>query len=326
MSRLLVPAAERPVGLIAVVRRMLRERRYSPRSIEAYVRWIRRFIAANDGRHPRTLGAEDVARFLSGLALNVAAPTQNQARAAILFLYEQVLRKPLERIEGIAAAKNSQRVPVVLAPLEVRRLLQELEEPAKLAALLMYGAGLRISECLALRVKDIDVARGEIVVRAGKGGKDRRTPLPNSALESLKSHLEQRYYQFNRDCAAGVRIGGLPTSFLRKSPNADREWGWCYVFAAARTFVDDDGVRRRHHLHATVLQRAVAAAVRRAKFTKRASCHTLRHSFATHLLESGTDPRTIQELMGHKDLETTMRYLHVLNRGGLGVRSPADRL
>jgi integron integrase len=243
-----------------------------------------------------------------------------------VFLYEHVLRAPLERVDAIAPARHSRRVPVVLSPLEVKRLLNELDEPVRLAATLMYGAGLRVSECLSLRVKDVDVARREIIVRAWKGEKDRRTPLPESALRALESHLEKRYRQFHRDSAVGVRIAGLPPSFARKSPNADRAWQWSYLFSAARTFVDAEGVRRRHHLHPTMVQREVSAAARRARFSKRVTCHALRHSFATHLLESGADIRTVQELLGHTDVRTTMTYTHVLNRGTLGVRSPADRL
>ena len=319
---------ERRLRLIEVVRSRLRERRYSRRTEEAYVRWIRRFIQHHDRRHPRGLGAEEVRQFLTHLALreHVAAPTQNQALAAILFLYEHVLRAPLGRIDGIAPARTTRRVPVVLSVSEVRRLLEELDEPVRLAATLMYGAGLRLMECLTLRVKDVDLARGEIVVRSGKGDKDRRAPLPESAQPSLREHLREAYRRFQRDCSAGVRTSGLSSAITRKLGDIDRQWPWSYVFAATRTFADEGQVRRRHHLHPTVLQRAIGAAARRAGFAKRVTCHSLRHSFATHLLESGADIRTVQELLGHSDVRTTMIYTHVLNRGVLGVRSPADRL
>ena len=336
MNRITIPEAhlgarddpERGMRLIELVRRRLRERRYSRRTEEAYVRWIRRFILFHDRRHPGGLGTVEVRQFLTHLAVHeqVAASTQNQALAAIVFLYEHVLRTPLDRVDGITPARVTSRVPVVLSESEVRRLLDALKPPVRLAATLMYGAGLRLMECLALRVKDVDVARGEIVVRSGKGNKDRRTPLPRSVRDELRQHLEDRYRRFNRDLAAKVRTTGLTAAVVRKLGDVDRRWPWSYVFAATRTFVDDAGVRRRHHLHPTVIQRAVAEAGRRAGLTKRVTCHALRHSFATHLLEAGTDIRTLQELMGHEDVRTTMRYLHVLNRGALGVRSPADRL
>ena len=312
--------------LLQRMRRVLRERRYSPRTEQVYSWWAQRFFEVYGD--PRRAGAAEVSGFLSTLATRdqVSPSTQNQARAALLFLYAHVLEMPLGDIP--APAVRHARVPVVLSVAEVRRLLLELEPGAvRLAAILMYGAGLRLTECLTLRVKDIDFDRLEITVRGGKGDRDRRAPLPVRSVRTLQRYLNDQRVQFERvDRRAGVRTTGLPAALTRKLPNAERTWSWQYVFRATRTFVDADGVRRRHHLHQTVLQRAVAAAAKAAGFTKRVNCHALRHSFATHLLESGSDIRTIQELLGHSDVRTTMRYTHVLNRGALGVRSPIDRL
>jgi integron integrase len=282
----------------------------------------------NDRRHPRELGEEAVRRFLSALAVeqHVAASTQNQALAALAFLYEKVLERPLARVDGIAAARASRRVPVVLSQREIRMLLSGLDDPVRLAVALLYGSGLRLIECVRLRMKDVDLDRFEIVVRSGKGAKDRHTPLAESCVESLRRHLRERRNSFHVDQRNGIRSTGLPNALTSKYPNADLEWPWQYVFAASRTMTDAASVRRRHHLHETVIQRAFHAAVKRSRLAKRASCHTLRDSFATHLLESGADIRTVQELLGHSNLRTTMIYAHVLNRGGLGVRSPADLL
>jgi integron integrase len=322
------PDPERRFRLMEVVRRKLRERRYSRRTEEAYVHWIRRFIVFHDRRHPRELAAEDVRKFLSALAVDeqVAASTQNQALAALLFLYDGVLGKPLERIEGIAPARRPKRLPVVLSQKELRGILRHLRDPARLAALLMYGSGLRLHECLTLRVKDIDIDRREILVRGGKGGKDRRTPLAESSVGALERTLASEFIRFERDKRSRVRWTGFTTALLRKYPNADAEWSWRYVFPAARMRRDADGVLRRHHFDESAIQRSFKSAVAAAGIAKRATCHTLRHSFATHLLESGADIRTVQELLGHTDLRTTMIYTHVLNKGGLGVKSPADSL
>lgn len=310
------------------VRHRLRELRYSPRTEQAYVYWIRRYIVFNGRRHPRDLAEADVRRFLSALAVEdrVSASTQNQALSAITFLYDRVLERPLTRIDGIAPARRSRRMPVVLSQREIKALLGELADPVRLCATLMYGSGLRVMECVSLRVKDVDLDRREITVRAGKGGKDRRVPLAELSVKALIEHLEARYATHRRDQRSGVRTTNLPGALSQKYPNAEREWPWQYVFAASRCLTDANGQRRRHHLHETVVQRAIRDAVARAGVTKRATCHSLRHSFATHLLESGTDVRTLQELLGHTDLRTTMIYTHVLNRGGLGIRSPADRL
>ena len=319
---------ERRLRLMEIVRRRLRERRYSVRTETAYVFWIRRFIVENGRRHPADLGESDVARFLSSLALKdqVAASTQNQALAALQFLYGHVLGRPLARVEGIVPAHRPRRLPVVLSQREVRAILRELEDPYRLCVELMYGSGLRLTECVRLRVKDVDLDRRELVVREGKGGKDRRVPLAMTSVRPLAERIDREQRRFHGDARAGVGTTGLSESLLRKFPGADRDWRWQYVFAASRTFRSPDGRRWRHHLHETVLQRALRVAVSAAGISKRATCHSLRHSFATHLLESGADIRTVQELLGHADLRTTMIYTHVLNRGGLGVRSPADAL
>jgi integron integrase len=311
-----------------IVRRRLRERRYSARTEMAYVFWIRRYIIENGKRHPSALGEADVARFLSTLALRdqVAASTQNQALAALLFLYAHVVRRPLARVEGVMPAHRPRRLPVVLSQGEVRRILRELEDPYRLCVELMYGSGLRVTECVRLRVKDVDLDRRELVVREGKGDKDRRVPLALTCVQPLAERIERERRRFDADARTGVGTTGLSEALLRKFRGADRDWRWQYVFAATRTFRNPDGRRWRHHLHETVLQRALRAAVSAAGIAKRATCHSLRHSFATHLLESGSDIRTVQELLGHSDVRTTMIYTHVLNRGGLGVRSPVDTL
>lgn len=322
------PNPERQFRFMEIVRRKLRERRYSRRTEEAYVHWIRRYIMYNDRRHPRDLGEAEVQRFLSSLAVEdcVAASTQNQALAALTFLYDRVLERPLTRIEGIAPARRSRHVPVVLSPAEVRAVLGNLDEPARLCAALMYGSGLRLRECLTLRVKDVDLERREIVVRDGKGGKDRRTPLADRCVAPLQRVLDEGRARAQKDRRLDVRTTELAPSLSRKYPNVETEYRWGYIFAATRVFTDSSGVRRRHHFHESAVQRAFKNAVLAAGITKRATCHSLRHSFATHLLESGSDIRTVQELLGHTDVRTTMIYTHVLNRGGLGVRSPADRL
>ena len=276
-----------------------------------------------------TMGAEEIRDFVTHLAVDrgVAAATQNQALAAVLFLFNQVLRKQVGYVDEIVRAKVPRKLPVVLTPEEVRQIVGRLEGIQRLCALLMYGSGLRVIETVSLRVKDIDFGRNEITVRAGKGGKDRRVPLPCAVEPGLRAQFARVERQFGLDLRAGLRGAALPTALVVKYPNADRELGWQYVFPAKRIYVEaKSGIRRRHHYHETALQRAFTTAVREARILKRATCHSLRHSFATHLLETGTDIRTIQELLGHTDLRTTMIYTHVLNRGALGVRSPADRL
>lgn len=314
--------------LMEIVRRRLREQRYSRRTEEAYLHWIRRYIRFNDRQHPADLGEPEVERFLSDLASvqGVAASTQNQALAALTFLYDRVLERPLTRLEGMTPARRSRYVPVVLSEAEIRDLLREMSGVPKLCATLMYGSGLRLLECLRLRTKDIDFDRREIVVRSGKGGKDRRTPLAETSTAELRRHLEARRKAFTHDVRSRIGTTEITAALARKYPRIDQDWRWQYVFGARRTFLDPSGQRRRHHLHETVVQRAFRKATAAAGLTKRATCHSLRHSFATHLLEGGADIRTVQELLGHTDVRTTQIYTHVLNRGGLGVRSPADKL
>lgn len=310
------------------VRRMLMEDRYRPRTRQAYAEWIRRYILFHGRRHPRDLDGADVSAFLSELATGrrVSASTQNQAYAALHFLYARVLRRPLRPLTGVARARVTRRVPVVLTQREVRDVLARLGNPARLVVALLYGSGLRINECVGLRVKDVDLERREVVVRGGKGDRDRRVPLAVSAVPDVERALRVAHSLWRQDSRAGIRVTGIPDGLRRKIPTADGSWSWYYVFPATRTCSDAEGVVRRHHLHASLVQRVVPDAAREAGIAKRVTCHVFRHSFATHLLESGTDIRTIQELLGHRSLQTTMIYTHVLNRGGLGVRSPADAL
>ena len=273
------------------------------------------------------MGAPEITRFLSWLAVDgkVAASTQNQALSALLFLYREVLELDLPWLDGVVRAKRPQRLPVVLTRDEVRAVLQPLKGVPRLMAYLLYGAGLRLLECCRLRVQDMDFAANQIVVRGGKGDKDRATMLPAAVKTDLARHLVGVRKQHQQDLARGAGWVELPTALDRKYPNAGREWAWQWVFPATRMYVDRvTGQRRRHHLHESVLQRAVKDAVRRAGIPKRAGPHTLRHSFATHLLEDGKDIRTVQELLGHRDVTTTQIYTHVLNRGPAGVRSPLD--
>ena len=318
----------KPPRLLDVVRARARRLGLAKRTEEAYVGWVRRFVVANQRRHPRSLGAPEVERFLTALAVHgrVAASTQNQALAALLFLYREVLQTDLAWMQNIQRAKRPQRVPIVLTREEVDAILTELSGVAWLAASLMYGTGLRLLECLRLRVHDLDFARSEITVRSGKGSKDRRTLLPKALHEPLREQLATAKRVHDRDLAAGFGSVWLPNALLRKYPNAKTEWQWQFVFPSRQRSADPlDGVVKRHHLHESAMQRAMTAAVRRAGIVKHATCHTLRHSFATHLLESGYDIRTVQELLGHADVSTTQIYTHVLNRGPNAVRSPLDR-
>jgi integron integrase len=309
------------------VRRKLRVKHYSLRTEQAYVGWIRRFILANGKRHPRELGADEVEAFLSGLATDgeVAAATQNQALSALLYLYREVLRLKLPWLDRVVRAKRPRRVPTVLAREEAARLLAAMDGRPWLIASLLYGTGMRLMEGLRLRVKDVDFARNEIVVRDGKGGKDRHTMLPRSLVEPLQREVERARVLLAQDLAAGTAAVWLPHALARKYPRAHLELGWRWLFPAAQLSRDPrSGAVRRHHLDDAVFSRALKAACAKAGIFKPVSAHTLRHSFATHLIESGYDIRTVQELLGHKDVATTQIYTHVLNRGGLGVRSPLD--
>ena len=314
--------------LLDQVRAACRVRHYSLRTERAYTGWIRRFILANGKRHPREMGGTEVAAFLTDLATRgrVAASTQNQALSALLFLYRAVLEVQLPWLDDVIRAKRPRRVPVVLSRDEVQRVLGALDGVHWLMAGLLYGSGLRLMECLRLRVKDVDFARNEITVREGKGRKDRRVPLPGTLREALERQIARARLLHETDLAAGHGEARLPYALARKYPNAGREWGWQFVFPSQQVSRDPlDGVLRRHHLDEAGLQRAIKRAVHVAGISKPATCHTLRHSFATHLLEAGHDIRTIQELLGHKDVATTQIYTHVLNRGGRGVLSPLDR-
>ena len=323
------PSPSRPPRLFDRVREAARVRHYSRRTESAYLAWIRRFIFFHGKRHPAEMGAPEITKFLSSLAVegNVAASTQNQALSALLFLYRDVLEQDLPWLDDVVRAKRPARLPVVLTRDEVRTLLLQMHGVPRLMAMLLYGAGLRLLECAHLRVKDVDFARNQLVVRSGKGDKDRVTMLPAVVKAELTRHLEAVKQQHEMDLRHGARWVELPSALARKYPNAGREWPWQWVFPATRIYVERaTGQRRRHHLHESVLQRAVREALMKAAIPKRASCHTFRHSFATHLLEDGHDIRTVQELLGHRDVNTTMIYTHVLNRGPAGVQSPADRM
>jgi integron integrase len=315
--------------LLDRVREAIRARHYSRRTEKTYVAWIRRYILFHGKRHPAEMGAAEVTRFLTSLAVdgNVAASTQNQALSALLFLYRNILEDDLPWLDNVVRAKGAQRLPVVLTRADVRAVIQELQGTPRLMALLMYGAGLRLLECARLRVQDVDFASNQIVVRAGKGDKERVTMLPATGKADLARHLQRVKRQHERDLQCGAGWVELACALARKYPNAEREWPWQWVFPTTRFYVDRvTGQRRRHHLHESVLQRAVREAARRAGIAKRATCHTFRHSFATHLLEDNHDIRTVQELLGHRDVSTTQIYTHVLNRGPGSVRSPVDRL
>lgn len=323
-----VTRGKREVGLLEQVRRRLRVRHYSVRTEQAYVGWIRRFILANGKRHPRQMGRREVEAFLTCLATKgeVAAGTQNQALSALLFLYREVLGMQLPWMENMVRAKRPRRIPVVLSRDEVTRLLSAMTGTPWLMAALLYGTGMRLMECVRLRVKDVDFGRGEIVVRSGKGDKDRRVPLPQRLREPLQAAIERACLLHASDLADGLGEAWLPHALGRKYPNAARETGWQYVFPSSQRSVDPrSGRLRRHHVDDSVLQRAVRAARALALIDKPATCHTLRHSFATHLLEAGHDIRTVQELLGHKDVATTQIYTHVLGRGAGAVLSPLDR-
>lgn len=314
--------------LLDQVRDVIRTRHYSIRTEESYLQWVRRFILFNGKRHPVDMGAPEVEAFLTHLAVerNVAASTQSQALSAILFLYRDVLAVDLPWLDGVTRAKKPRRLPVVLTPDEVARVLAQMEGTPALMARMLYGSGLRLMECVRLRVKDIDFERREILVREAKGNKDRVTMLSQSLVEPLQRHLRRVRELHGEDVAQGMGEVWLPHALSVKKPAAPREWGWQYVFPSKRLSLDPrTGQRGRHHVDEKVLQRSIKVALARAGIVKPATTHTLRHSFATHLLENGYDIRTVQELLGHADVATTQIYTHVLNRGGLGVRSPLDK-
>jgi integron integrase len=321
--------APRPPKLLEQMREALRLRHYSLRTEEAYTDWARRFILFHGKRHPKGMGAAEVQAFLSHLAVErgVSASTQNQAKAALLFLYRQVLGVELPWLDEVVQAKERRRLPVVLSPGDVRRLLDQLDGTMGLAAALLYGTGLRLLEGLRLRVKDLDFDRLEVTVRSGKGDQDRVTMLPERLVAPLRVHLAKVKALHERDLAEGFGEVFLPDALAAKYKGAARQWGWQWVFPSAVRSVDPrSGRTRRHHLFPESVQRAVREAARRAELAKPVTPHVLRHSFATHLLTAGHDIRTVQELLGHKDVATTMIYTHVLNKGGRGVTSPLDGL
>ena len=322
------PQSHKP-RLLQQVRDAIARRHYSYRTEQAYVHWIKRFIYFSGKRHPADLGAQEVTAFLNHLAQDrdVAAATQNQALSALLFLYREVLGAPLPWLDALERAKRPARLPSVLTRAEVQRILAQLNGAKWLMASLLYGAGLRLRECLNLRVKDVDFDYRQIFVRDGKGAKDRVTMLPGSVIEPLRCQLEYAKALHERDLASGHGDVELPHALARKYPRAPYEWSWKFVFPSHKlSTCPRTGVVRRHHVYEDYLTRAVKDATRHAGIAKHVSCHTLRHSFATHLLESGYDIRTVQELLGHASVETTMIYTHVMNKGGRGVASPLDAL
>jgi integron integrase len=315
--------------LLDQVRQACRVRHYSRRTEDAYVHWIRRYIFFHGVRHPAEMGGTEINAFLTDLAVRgrVSASTQNQAFSALLFLYQRVLAVEPGRIEGVIRANRLKRLPVVLSWEEVQRVIAQLEGVYRLTALLQYGAGLRLLECLGLRIKDLDGGNNVIIVRQGKGGKDRRTLFPEIVKPQLREHVRGVWEQHQRDLARGFGAAPLPEAFDRKSPGASRDFCWQFVFPAASLCIDPRTKQRvRWHLHESAVARAYREAVLRSRIGKRATSHAFRHSFATHLLEAGYDIRTVQELLGHSSVETTMIYTHVLNNGRCPVRSPLDRL
>jgi integron integrase len=324
-----VQEEKREPKLLDRVRDALRVRHMSLRTEKAYLHWIRRYILFHGKRHPKEMGEEEINAFLTHLAVEgqVSASTQTQALCALLFLYRTVLEKEVGELEGLVRAKRRRKLPVVLTAEEVKRILSRLEGDDRIFLSLLYGTGMRLLEGLRLRVKDVDFAYDQITIRDGKGAKDRVTMLPSSLKADLREHLKKVKLQHEADLRAGHGWVYLPNALSRKYPGAAAEWGWQYVFPAPALSRDPrSGERRRHHLYERSVQKAFHQAVREAAIVKPATCHTLRHSFATHLLMNGYDIRTVQELLGHKSVKTTMIYTHVLNRGGRGVQSPVDLL
>lgn len=306
----------------------IRLKQYSPRTEKTYIQWVREYILYHNKRHPKEMGALEIKQFITHLVVDrkASASTQNQVISAILFLYRNVLHIELDQTDlGFIRPKRNKRVPTVLSKQEAKTIIQNLTTPYKLMVQIMYGAGLRLMECLRLRVKDIDFENHRILVYDGKGGDDRQTPLPDSIIPALREHLAKTRAIHQKDLAHGRGSVHMPFALAKKFPNADKSWIWQYIFPAS-TFITDkeDGIMRRHHIHETALQRAIKQAATLSKIEKRVTPHTFRHSFATHLLQAGYDIRTVQELLGHKDVKTTMIYTHVLNRGASAVRSPLD--
>lgn len=318
-----------PPRLLDQVRNIIRCKHYSIRTEYSYIDWIKRYIYFHDKQHPETLSERHISSFLTHLAVDrkVASSTQNQALCALVFLYREVLKKELGEFQNLIRAKRPQKLPVVFTREEVKLIMLQLEGNHWLMGQVLYGAGLRVMECVRLRVKDIDFGYRQILVRDGKGRKDRVTMLPEIIMDQLKMHLLKVKKTHENDLAAGFGTVYLPYALERKYKNANRSWPWQYVFPATRRSIDPrSGAERRHHISESVIQRAVKRAIRQGGINKAGSCHSLRHSFATHLLEGGYDIRTVQELLGHKDVNTTMIYTHVLNKGGKGVKSPGDTL
>jgi integron integrase len=319
--------SSRQPKLLDQVRATLRRKHYSYHTEKRYLAWIRRFILFHNKRHPKTMGQQEIEAFLTHLAVEakVAASTQNQALNALVFLYKTVLDSPFDFTLQSVRAKRPKRLPTVLSKDEARRVLGCMTGTNQLMAKLLYGSGLRVGECVRLRVKDLDLTLHQVIVREGKGSRDRATVLPQSLISTLEMHLLRTKRLHEEDLAMDHGAVYLPFALERKYPHANREWIWQYVFPSPRLSLDPrTGVTRRHHINPSTVQKAVRAAARLAGLQKRVTCHTFRHSFATHLLEGGYDIRTVQDLLGHKDIKTTMIYTHVLNRGGMAVRSPLD--
>jgi len=317
----------KPKKLLDQVRDTLRRKQYAYRTEDIYVNWIKQYILFHDKKHPKDMGEEEILAFLSYLARErkLSASTQNQALSAILFLYKEVLKTPLDMHTAYVGARRSRNIPVVLTKEEVKLVLANMSGTMRLMARILYGTGLRLSEVVRLRVKDIDFGNKQIIVRDGKGGKDRLTMLPNKLTDELKKHLENIWEIHQEDLEKGYGKTWLPYALARKYPNAEKEWIWQYVFPSKMISPNKiDGIPRRHHISPSSLQRAVRKAAKESRISKRVSPHVFRHSFATHLLESGYDIRTVQELLGHKNVQTTMIYTHVLRRRGIYVRSPLD--
>ena len=313
--------------LLDRMREALRARHYSRRTEETYCHWVKRFVYFHEMRHPKDMAEPEINAFLTHLAVKeqVSASTQNQALCALLFLYRHVLGKEIGELGEVIRARKPRRLPVVMTREEVKAIIAQLKGDKWLMASLMYGSGLRLMECLQLRVQDIDFEANQIIVRAGKGNKDRNTMLPEKMKQRLTEHLEKVKLLHKSDLAAGFGRIEMPDALARKYPNASVEWGWQFVFPQEQRWVDErTGQKGRHHIDESIIQKAVRSAVLQVGLTKHATCHTFRHSFATHLLEDGYDIRTVQELLGHNDVRTTMIYTHVLNRGGKGVKSPLD--